>query len=73
MTSYDQIPEKLLITKEVRSVLWKILLHNESIDNLIVGKVWMVASGAANSMHMNQDYYFNLRDSVDVYPNPCFN
>ena len=39
----------------------------------MIGKVWMLVSGAANLMNMNPDYYFTLRDRVRTYPNPCFN
>lgn len=33
----------------------------------------MLVSGAASQMEMNRDYYFNLRDRMKFYPNPCFN
>lgn len=65
--------EKLLIDKDVRNLLWKILLFMKNFDEDKIGKVWMLASGAASLMHINKEYYFNIRDSMPFYPNPCFN
>jgi hypothetical protein len=45
-------------------VLWKILLHKKNFDDHQIGKVWLLASGAANLMDLenNNNYYYKLRD-----------
>jgi hypothetical protein len=48
LTSYESIPEKMLLTKQVKKVLWKILLFNEGFSDKHVGNIWMLASGAAS-------------------------
>jgi len=47
-------------------VLWKILLEQSKFKESEYGKIWMLASGAANLMAMphNQNYYFLLRDHI---------
>jgi hypothetical protein len=71
--AYEVFPEKRIIAKDTKKVLWKILLHQNGMEDALMGKVWMLASGAANLMNINKNYYFRLRDSVSIYPNPCFN
>ena len=71
--NFENRPEKMLIDKKVKKVLWKILLDTNNFDKKWIGKVWMLASGASNLMHMNPNYYFTLRDQTPEYPNPCFN
>lgn len=65
----------LILNKKVRLVLFQILLRKEKFEGHQIGKVWLLASGAANLLDMehNRDYYQKLRDSILEYPNPCFN
>lgn len=71
--AYEMLPEKRIIAKDIKKVLWNILMHQNGMEEELMGKVWMLASGAANLMNVHQNYYFRLRDSVSIYPNPCFN
>ena len=71
----DNKPDKLILDRDTRKVLWKILLHQSKFDDIVGPKIWLIASGAANMINMeyNRNYYFQMRDHNLEYPNPCFN
>lgn len=56
----DNKPDKLILNKETRKVLWKILLHKSKFSDEDSSKIWLIASGAANMINMeyNRNYYF---------------
>jgi len=50
----------MILNRDSKAVLFKILLHKTKLEAHQYGRVWMLASGAASIMSMphNQDYYF---------------
>ena len=75
LLNYESKPEKRILSKKEKKVLWRILLHKEKLTDEQYGKFWLLASGAANfiGMEHNRGYYYILRDKNMEYPNPCFN
>ena len=70
----DSTPEKLILTKDIKAMLWKLMLAKGGLSVHESSQIWLLASGAANSMSMRhyQNYYYILRDQNMEYPNPCF-
>ena len=56
----------------MRKVIWRLLLQREQFTPDEYSKVWLLASGAANTLNDNDKYYYLLRDQNTDYPNPCF-
>lgn len=74
LIDYETKPEKMILPKKHKKLIWKILLHQTKFEEWQFPKIWLLASGAANSMNMqhNQNYYFQLRDFNLQYPNLGF-
>ena len=52
LLDYESQPEKMILLKKHKKLLWKILLHQTKFDEGQYPKLWLLASGAANSMDM---------------------
>ena len=59
----------------MRRFLWNNLLRKQVVTINEYKQIWLLASGAANllSMEQNRNYYSTLKESVQEYPNPGFN
>jgi hypothetical protein len=60
----NDVPEKLILTKEIKTMLWKLMLAKGGLPDFESSQIWILASGAANSMSMHHysNYYQTLRD-----------
>ena len=47
-----QPPEKLILTKDIKRIIWKLMLSKEDFTAAQHSKLWLLASGAANTMSM---------------------
>jgi len=64
LLEYEDKPKRRILSKKARKLLWTIVLHKERIDEAMIGKLWLLSSGAANMLGFkaNDNYYANLRD-----------
>jgi TBC1 domain family member 8/9 len=76
LLDFENKPHKMILSKDYRKFIWMLLLlSNNPMDDSLQGKMWLLASGAANLINLehNRNYYYILRDQNMEYPNPCFN
>ena len=69
---HDNPKYDAILTSDMRKVIWRLLLQREQFTPDEYSKVWLLASGAANTLNDNDKYYYLLRDQNTDYPNPCF-
>ena len=65
LVNHDNLPpEKLIMTRDTRNMIWRLMLAKEGFNTKQMAKLWLLASGAANTMSMPQyqNYYYILRD-----------
>lgn len=76
LLDFTNKPYKMILDKKSRKSVWKLILNsNNCLDSSQQAQLWLLSSGAANLINMddNRNYYYILRDHNMEYPNPCFN